>query len=42
LIECTILAVNRCRCPLTDLAVRYTEHRASNFDIYLPTLVGAT
>jgi hypothetical protein len=36
LAECTILAVNRCRCPLTDVAGRYTEDRADNFDIYLP------
>ena len=34
--ECAILAVNRFRCPLTDLAGRYTEQRADNFDIYLP------
>ena len=36
LAECLILAVNRCRCPLTNLAVGYTEERADNFDIYLP------
>lgn len=36
LVECAILAVNRGRCPLTDLAARYTEERADNFDIYLP------
>jgi hypothetical protein len=36
LIECGVLAVNRGRCPLTDLAARYTEERADNFDIYLP------
>jgi hypothetical protein len=36
LAECAVLAVNRCRCPLTDLAGRYTEERAANFDIYLP------
>ncbi len=34
--ECTVLAVNRGRCPLTDLAGRYTEERTDNFDIYLP------
>jgi hypothetical protein len=28
--------VNRCRCPLTSLAARYTEDRSPNFDIYLP------
>jgi hypothetical protein len=36
LIECLILAANRCRCPLTDLAAARTEKRAANFDIYLP------
>lgn len=36
LIECAILAVNRCRCPLTGLAARYTSDRAENFDIWLP------
>ena len=36
LVECAILAANRCRCPLTDLAGRYTEDRQDNFDIYLP------
>jgi hypothetical protein len=34
--ECAVLAVNRRRCPLTDLAARYTTDRADNFDIYLP------
>jgi hypothetical protein len=36
LLECAILAINRGRCPLTDLAARYTMERADNFDIYLP------
>lgn len=36
LIECLILAVYRGHCPLTDLAGRYTDERADNFDIYLP------
>ncbi len=35
-IECLVLAVNRLRCPLTDVAARYTDDRAENFDIYLP------
>jgi len=35
-IECGVLAVNRGRCPLTDLAARFTEDRTENFDIYLP------
>ena len=28
--------MNRGRCPLTDLASRYTDERTDNFDIYLP------
>jgi hypothetical protein len=36
LIECAVLVINRGRCPLTDLAGRYTEDRTDNFDIYLP------
>ncbi len=35
-VECSVLAMNRGRCPLTDLAGRYTEDRTDNFDIYLP------
>jgi len=34
--ECVILALNQGRCPLTNVAARYTEDRADNFDIYLP------
>ena len=34
--ECLALALNRGRCPLTDVAARYTDERADNFDIYLP------
>jgi hypothetical protein len=36
LVECVVLALNHFRCPLTDLAARYTEDRTENFDIYLP------
>jgi hypothetical protein len=36
LLECGVLAMNGGRCPLTDLAARYTLDRGSNFDIYLP------
>jgi len=36
LAECLVLAVNRCRCPLTDIAARYTNVRSDNFDIFLP------
>jgi len=34
--EAAILAANRWRCPLTDVATRYTEDRADKFDVYLP------
>ncbi len=34
--EILILAVNRWRCPLTDVAGRHTQDRRDNFDIYLP------
>ena len=36
LVECVVIVANRGHCPLTDLAGRYTEERADNFDIYLP------
>lgn len=36
LIEVAVLAGNGMRCPLTDLARRYTAAREDNFDIYLP------
>jgi hypothetical protein len=36
LFEVAVLAANRMRCPLTDLAARYTNERSENFDIYLP------
>jgi hypothetical protein len=36
LVEVLILALNRMRCPLTDVAGRYTDAREPNFDIYLP------
>ena len=36
IVECAVLAMNRGRCPLTDLASPWTEDRADNFDIYLP------
>jgi hypothetical protein len=36
LIGFVILVSNRMKCPLTDVAGRYTEERTDNFDIYLP------
>lgn len=35
-VEVAVLAVNRMRCPLTDIATRFTADRADNFDIFLP------
>ena len=34
--ECVVIALNRGKCPLTNVAARYTANRADNFDIYLP------
>jgi hypothetical protein len=36
LLEVAVLALNRWRCPLTDVAARYTDERRDDFDIYLP------
>jgi uncharacterized membrane protein len=35
-VEVIVLLVYRWSCPLTAIAARYTNDRASNFDIYLP------
>jgi hypothetical protein len=35
-VEVAVLVVNGMRCPLTDVAARYTSDRRANFDIYLP------
>ena len=36
LVEVLVLWLNGWRCPLTDVAARYTDDRRANFDIYLP------
>ena len=36
LVEVVVLIANHFRCPLTDVAARYTNDRRANFDIYLP------
>jgi hypothetical protein len=36
MVEVAVLLLNRMRCPLTDVAARFTEDRRANFDIYLP------
>lgn len=38
-LEVAVLVANRMRCPLTDIAARYTTERQDNFDIYLPLLL---
>jgi hypothetical protein len=40
-IEVVVLLANRMRCPLRDVAGRYTEDRADGFDIYLPGWLAA-
>lgn len=35
-VEVVVLALNGMRCPLTDVASRYTQDRRANFDIHLP------
>lgn len=35
-LEVLVLVANRMRCPLTDVAARYTAERRDNFDIFLP------
>lgn len=35
-VEVSVLLANGLRCPLTDVAARYTDDRRPNFDIYLP------
>jgi hypothetical protein len=32
----SVLITNGWRCPLTNVAARYTDDRSDNFDIYLP------
>ena len=36
LLEGIILVFNGWKCPLTNVAERYTDERHDNFDIYLP------
>jgi len=39
LVEVVILLANGWRCPLTDVAARYTDDRSDNFDIFLPLFI---
>lgn len=34
--EGVVLLLNKGRCPLTDIAARYTDKRDDSFDIFLP------
>lgn len=36
ILEGVVLLLNGWRCPLTDIAARYTREESDNFDIYLP------
>src|SRR5258708_6288451 len=36
LLECLVLVLNGGRCPITEVAARYTPETSANFDIYLP------
>ena len=36
LVEVLIILANHWRCPLTNVAARYTDEQQDNFDIYLP------
>lgn len=37
--EVAVLGLNRMRCPLTDIAAKYTEDRRDHFDIFLPLII---
>ena len=36
ILETLVLIINKRTCPLTPLAMKYTEDKKDNFDIYLP------
>jgi hypothetical protein len=36
LIEVAVLIINRWSCPLTNVAMKHTDERGHNFDIFLP------
>ena len=36
IIETAVLLINKWRCPLTPIAMKFTSDRRENFDIYLP------
>ncbi len=37
--ESLVIMINSWRCPLTNIAKRYTDENTPNFDIYLPRTV---
>ena len=38
-LESIVLLINKWVCPFTSIAMKYTENRSHNFDIYLPEAV---
>lgn len=39
ILETLVLLANRWTCPLTPIAMKYTDNRQDNFDIYLPIAI---
>ncbi|MCX6121280.1 MAG: hypothetical protein NTX44_06635 [Ignavibacteriales bacterium] len=37
--ESMVIAINAWKCPLTNVARKYTEEKTANFDIYLPEFI---
>lgn len=36
ILETLVLLINKWKCPITNVAEKYTDDRRANFDIYLP------
>jgi hypothetical protein len=36
ILEIIVIVSNKWKCPVTNIAEKYTDERQSNFDIYLP------
>jgi hypothetical protein len=37
--EIIVIVINAWRCPLTNIARKYSRDEAANFDIYLPEII---
>lgn len=37
--ESLVIVLNAWKCPLTDVARKYTDETSANFDIYLPEII---